>query len=94
MLGVEDIDALRRKVLVEGKSQRQVAWEMGLARDTVRRYLTTPVPEPRKRERSCPVLEEVRPRLEQLLEEWSGRTTAKQRTTGRLRALRARRDEG
>ena len=61
MLEVEDVYALRRKVLVEGKSQRQVAREMGLARDTVRRYLATPVPEPRKRTRSRPVLEEVRP---------------------------------
>ena len=33
MLGMEDVYALRRKVLVEGKSQRQVAREMGLARD-------------------------------------------------------------
>ena len=47
MLGMEDVYALRRKVLVEGKSQRQVAREMGLARDTVRRYLATPVPEAR-----------------------------------------------
>ena len=70
-------------MLVEGKSERQVAREMGLARDTVRRYLATPVPEPRKRTRSRPVLEEVRPRLEQLREEWSERTTAKQRVTGR-----------
>ena len=66
MLGVEDVYALRRKVLVEGKSQRQVAREMGLARDTVRRYLATPLPEPRRRKRSRPVLEQVRPRLEQL----------------------------
>ncbi len=74
MLGVEDMYALRRKILVEGKSQRQVAREMGLARNTVRRYLATPVPEPRKRTRSRPVLERVRPRLEQLIEEWSERT--------------------
>ena len=59
MLGVQDIYALRHKVFVEGKSQ--VAREMGLARDTVRRYLATPLPEPRKRKRSRPVLEQVRP---------------------------------
>jgi hypothetical protein len=28
------------------------------------------------------VLEEVRPRMDQLLEEWAGRVTAKQRLTG------------
>ena len=93
MLGVQDIYALRHKVFVEGKSQRRVAREMGLARDTVRRYLATPLPEPRKRKRPRPVLEQVRPRLEQLLEEWSERTTAKQRITGR-RLQRALREEG
>ena len=48
VLGVEDMYALRRKVLVEGKSERQVAREMGLARNTVRRYLATPVPGARR----------------------------------------------
>ena len=93
MLGVQDVYALRHKVFVEGKSERQTAREMGIARDTVRRYLQTPVPEARKRKRSRPVLERVRPRLEQLIEEWSERTTAKQRITGR-RLHRALREEG
>ncbi|MXW43961.1 MAG: IS21 family transposase [Dehalococcoidia bacterium] len=93
MLGVQDVYALRHKVFVEGKSERQAAREMGIARDTVRRYLATPLPEPQKRRRSRPVLERVRPRLEQLIEEWSERTTAKQRITGR-RLHRALREEG
>ncbi len=95
MLGVQDVYALRHKVLVEGQSQRQVAREMGLARDTVRRYLATPVPEPQQqqRKRTRPVLERVRPRLDELLEEWSERTTAKQRMTGR-RLHRQLREEG
>ena len=61
MLGVQDVYALRHKVLVEGQSQRRVAREMGLARDTVRRYLATPVPEPQQqqRTRTRPVLERV-----------------------------------
>ncbi|MDE2747096.1 MAG: IS21 family transposase [Chloroflexota bacterium] len=93
MLGVMDIYALRRKVLVEGQSQRRVAREMGVARDTVRRYLETPAPERQERQRYSPVLDRVRPRLEQLLEEWSHRTTAKQRITGR-RLHRQLREEG
>ncbi|MXW69759.1 MAG: IS21 family transposase [Acidimicrobiia bacterium] len=93
MLGVMDIYALRRKVLIEGQSQRRVAREMGVARDTVRRYLATPAPERQRRRHSSPVLDRARPRLEQLLEEWSHRTTAKQRITGR-RLHRQLREEG
>ena len=83
MLGVMDIYALRHKVLVEGQSQRSVACEMGVARATVRRYLATAVPKRQRRRRSSPGLGRVRPRLEQLLEEWSRRITVKQRITGR-----------
>ena len=64
MLGVMDIYALRRKVLVEGQSQRSVAREMGQARDTVRRQLATPTPERQLRQRSSPLLHRVRPRLD------------------------------
>lgn len=61
MLGMMDIYGLRRRVLVEGQSQCRVAREMGVARDTVRRYLATPVPEEQQRQRSSPVLDQVRP---------------------------------
>ena len=57
MPGVKEIYALRRKVLVEGRSQRSVAREMALARDTVRRYLATPVLERQQRQRSSPALD-------------------------------------
>lgn len=93
MLGVMDIYALRRKVLVEGQSQRSVAREMGLARDTVPRYLVTPTPERQQRRRSSPMLDRVRPRLEQLLVEWSLRKTGKQRISDR-RLHRQLREEG
>jgi len=86
MLRVDQVHAIRHQVLVQGRSRRVVAREMGVSRNTVRRYveeLTEPVrreSEPRPR----PVFEEVRPRLDELLEEWSGRTTPKQRLTGTL----------
>lgn len=59
---------------------------MGVSRNTVRRYVDE-VSEPVRREsgpRPRPVFELVQPRLEELIEEWSGRTTAKQRLTGTL----------
>ena len=83
MLRMEQVHVIRHKVLIEGQSQRRVAREMGLSRNTVKKYLE--VSEPKRLElnpRSRPVLEEVKPRMDQLLEEWAGRVTAKQRLTG------------
>ena len=80
---MEQVHVIRHKVLIEGQSQRRVAREMGLSRNTVKKYLE--VSEPKRLElnpRSRPVLEEVKPRMDQLLEEWAGRVTAKQRLTG------------
>ena len=94
MLRVEDVHVLRHKVLVEGLSRRQAAREMGISRNTVRRYLRLPEPVRVEREpRRKPVLERVQPRLDALLEEWSGRTTAKQRLTA-TRLHRQLREEG
>ncbi len=80
---MEQVHVIRHKVVIEGQSQRRVAREMGLSRNTVKKYLE--VSEPKRLElnpRSGPVLEEVKPRMDQLLEEWAGRVTAKQRLTG------------
>ena len=80
---MEQVHVIRHKVLIEGQTQRRVAREMGLSRNTVKKYLE--VSEPKRLElnpRSRPVLEEVKPRMDQLLEEWAGRVTAKQRLTG------------
>jgi transposase len=80
---MDQVHVVRYKVLVEGQSVRRVAREMGISRNTVRKYLK--VSEPMRHEqgaRARPVLEKVAPRIDELLEEWSTRTTPKQRITG------------
>lgn len=94
MLRVEEVHVLRHKVLVEGLSLRRVAQELGISRNTVRRYLTQSEPVrvervPRRR----PVYEQAAPRLAQLIDEWSPRTTPKQRLTA-TRLHRQLREEG
>ena len=81
MLRMDQVHVIRHKVLVEGCSERSVARELRISRNTVRKYLT--VAEPRRVEekpRARPVFEQVARRLEELLSTW--RTTAKQRVTG------------
>ena len=83
MLSLEQVHVLRHKVLVEGASRRRVATEMGVSRNTVRRYLERS--EPRRVERKArarPTLERVQPRMDELIAEWRERTTVKQRLTG------------
>ncbi|MFN0147655.1 MAG: IS21 family transposase [Dehalococcoidia bacterium] len=94
MLKLDQVHVIRHKVLVEGRSRREVAEEMGVSRNTVRRYLA--IPEPRRVEqqaRGRPVLERVQQRMDELIAEWRGRTTAKQRLTG-TRLQRELRKEG
>lgn len=94
MLRMDQVHVIRHKVLVEGHSCRKVARDMGISRNTVRKY--TEQSEPvfnGKVERRRPVLETVRPRLDELLEDWSQRTTAKQRITS-TRLHRQLVDEG
>ena len=82
MLKVDQVHVIRHQVLVEGRSQRQVAKARGISRLTVRKYLETAVPsrtEPAPRPR--PVWDAVGPRLEALLAESVQWTGGKQRLT-------------
>src|SRR5829696_5493206 len=83
MLRIDQVHVIRHKVLVEGQSIRSVAREIAISRNTVSKYLK--VSEPKRvvpQKKPSPVMEMVAPRIEELLEEWQGRTTSKQRLTG------------
>lgn len=41
---MDQVHVIRHRVLVDGVSVRRVAREMGVSRNTVRRYLTEPAP--------------------------------------------------
>jgi transposase len=88
---MDQVHVVRHKVLVEGRSQRAVARELGLARVTVRKYLdqANAARKPAA-ERRRPVWELVAPRFETLLAE-SGRWTGgkQQLTATRLHELLA-----
>jgi transposase len=80
---MDQVHVIRHKVLVEGVPIREVAREMGVSRNTVRKYLRES--EPVRKclvSRGNPVMEAVEGRIDELLAEWSTRTTAKQRVTG------------
>jgi len=93
MLRMAQVHVIRHKVLVEGLSIRQVARELGVSRNTVSKYLKQPQPVRHEGPRRKPVLERVAPRIDELLVEWSDRTTPKQRITG-TRIHRQLREEG
>jgi transposase len=82
MLKVDQVHVLRHKVLVEGRSQRQVAKELGISRLTVKKYLTAAAPIRRETApRARPVWEKVGARLEAVLTESAEWTGAKQQLT-------------
>ena len=83
MLRMDKVCVIRHKVIVEGKSSRSVALEMGVSRNTVAKYLTQS--EPARKEHKPwprPVMDRVGPRIDEILEEWKHRVTPKQRLTG------------
>jgi len=83
MLRMDHVHVIRHKVLVEGLSQREVSRQMGFSRNTVRKYVAESEPVYKgKTKRRSPVRERIQQRLEELLTEWSERTTKKQRVTG------------
>ena len=86
---MDQVHVLRHKVLVEGQSARKVAKELGLSRNTVKRYLRQAAPVRHESEpRARPTWEAVRARLEALLAESPQWTTDKQRLTAtRLHAM-------
>src|SRR5688572_16619194 len=90
MLRMDLVHVVRHKVLVEGRTQRSVARELGLARVTVRKYLDQAAPA-RKAEvmpRPRPVWAAVAGRGQALLAGWVWWTGGKQRLTAtRLHAL-------
>lgn len=83
MLRMDQVHVVRHKVLVEGRAISAVAREMEMSRNTIRKYLS--LSEPKRvvrRPKASPKTELVAPRIEELLTEWRGRTTPKQRITG------------
>jgi len=83
MLRMDKVYVIRHKVMVEGKSIRSVARELGVSRNTVAQYLKRS--EPVRKEsgpRPRPVMDKVAPRIDEILEEWKHRVTPKQRITG------------
>ena len=79
---MDQVHVVRHKVLVEGRSQRAVARELGLARVTVRKYLDDAVPSRKETEpRTRPVWDVVGPRVDAVLAESAQWTGGKQRLT-------------
>jgi len=89
------VHVVRHKVLVEGQSARCVAREMGLSRNTVKRYVEDDVDVGVRQEpnRSRPVFEKAGPRIAALLEESKSWTSKKQKLTA-ARLLELLRGEG
>jgi len=81
---MNQVHVIRHKVLVEQRSRREVALQMGVSRNTVRRYVDEGVePEAKPRERQRPVYDKAAGRITALLEASKGWTKGKQRLTAK-----------
>lgn len=79
---MDQVHVVRHKVLVEGRTQRAVARELGISRVTVRKYLTQATPARYDASaRGRPVWDVVGPRVAALLAESPQSTGGKQRLT-------------
>lgn len=91
---MDKVFVIRHKVLVEGQSIRSVAREMDLSRNTVVKYLHESEPVYRQvTDRAKPVTDKIAPRIDEIISQWAGRLTSKQRLTG-TRIHRQLRKEG
>jgi transposase len=91
---MDQVHVIRHKVLVEGLTVRQVARQLGISRNTVKRYLDLPSPtRVESKPRATPVLDKVGTRIEAILTDAPRWTGGKQRLTAR-RLHRMLRDEG
>jgi len=83
MLQMDKVFVIRHKVLVEHRSIRSVAQEMGVSRNTVAKYLEISAPVRKETaSRDRPVTDKIVPRIDEILSQWAGRLTLKQRLTG------------
>jgi transposase len=79
---MDQVYVLKHKVLVEGLSRRQVARELSISRNTVRRYVEGAEPGVRKEvKRPSPVADKVKSRIEELLADSKRWTEGKQQLT-------------
>src|SRR2546428_10145258 len=82
MLKVDQVHVIRHKVLVEGRSQRQIAKEFGISRVTIRKYVEEAVPiRKESAPRARPVWEKVSARADALLAESAGGAGGKHHPT-------------
>ena len=78
---MDQVHVVRHKVLVEGRSRRQVARELGLSRLTVRKYVEGAIPVRKETARRRPVWDAVGARVQAVLVESAQWTGSKQRLT-------------